>query len=65
MIHALIALVIILCIVGVLLWIVQQIPGIPPIVKTVVIGVAAILILLWILNSLGGFGFGTDLNIHR
>lgn len=50
MITFLISMVIILAIIGLLLWLVMQIPGIPPIVKTVIYVVAGILILLWLLN---------------
>lgn len=41
---------IILCIVGLILWGVQQVPGIPPIVKTVIIVVVGVVLLLWLLN---------------
>jgi membrane-bound metal-dependent hydrolase YbcI (DUF457 family) len=54
MIHTLIVLFILLCVVGLILWGIQQIPGIPPIIKTVVIVVVGCLILLWLLNSMGG-----------
>ena len=53
-VHALIYLLIVLCIVGVILWGIQQIPGIPPIVKTVVYVLVAVILLLWLLNLLGG-----------
>jgi membrane-bound metal-dependent hydrolase YbcI (DUF457 family) len=54
MIHTLLVLFILLCVVGLILWGIQQIPGIPPIVKTVIIVIVGCLILLWILNSMGG-----------
>lgn len=53
-VHALIYLFIVLCIVGVILWGIQQIPGIPPIVKTVVYVLVAVILLLCLLNLLGG-----------
>jgi hypothetical protein len=55
-IHALLAIFIVLCIVGVILWGVGQIPGIPPIVKTVVYVLVAVVLLLWCLNMVGGTG---------
>jgi hypothetical protein len=54
MIHTLIYLFIVLCIVGVILWGVGQIPGIPQIVKTVVYVLVAVILLLWCLSMLGG-----------
>jgi hypothetical protein len=46
---------IVLCLVGLILWGVQQVPGIPPIVKTVVIVIIGCIILIWLLNYvLGG-----------
>ena len=53
MIHTLLYIFIVLCIVGLILWGIQQIPGIPGIVKTVlyvIIGVilaVAVVLLLW------------------
>jgi hypothetical protein len=41
---------IILCIVGLILWGVGQIPGIPPVVKTVVYVVVGIILLMCLLN---------------
>ena len=57
MIHSLLLLFIVLCIVGLILYGIQQIPGIPPIVKTVVFVVVGVVVLLWLLQSLGGAGF--------
>jgi hypothetical protein len=54
MIHTLLVLFIILCIVGVILWGVGQIPGIPAIVKTVIYVLVAVVLLLWCLNMVGG-----------
>ena len=56
MIHLLLLAFIVLCIVGVILWGIGQIPGIPPIVKTVVYVVVAIILLLWLLNFVQGGG---------
>lgn len=56
MIHTLLYLFIVLCIVGLILWAVGQIPGIPPIIKTVVYVIVGVLILLWLLNYVGGPG---------
>ena len=57
MIHLLLLAFIVLCIVGVLLWGVGQIPGIPPIVKTVVYVIVAIVLLLWLLSFVDGSSF--------
>ena len=57
MIHSLLLLFIVLCIVGLILYGIQQIPGIPPIIKTVVFVVVGVVVLLWLLQSLGGAGF--------
>jgi hypothetical protein len=54
MIHALLYIFIVLCIVGLILWGIGQVPGIPPIVKTVLYVVIGVLILLWCLNYVGG-----------
>jgi preprotein translocase subunit SecE len=56
MIHTLLYIFIVLCIVGVILWGISQIPGIPQIVKTVVYVIVAVILLLWCLNYLGGSG---------
>ena len=63
MITTLLAIFIILCIVGLILWGIQQIPGIPPIVKVVVMVIIGVLLLLWCLSAVqgGGFGFGGHL----
>jgi hypothetical protein len=41
---------ILLCIVGLILWGVGQIPGIPPIVKTVIYVVIGVILLVMLLN---------------
>jgi hypothetical protein len=56
MIHTLLYVFIVLCIVGVILWGISQIPGIPQIVKTVVYVIIAVVLLLWCLNYVGGAG---------
>ena len=61
MISAFLSFFIILCIVGVILWGVGQIPGIPPIVKTVVYVVVAVGLLLWLLEHASGFASGAHL----
>jgi len=45
---------IVLCIVGVILWGIGQIPNIPPVVKTVVYVVVAVVLLLWLLSFVSG-----------
>ena len=53
-VHFLLYVFIVLCIIGLILWGINQIPGIPPIVKTVIYVVIGVVILLWLLNSVGG-----------
>jgi hypothetical protein len=53
-IHMLLVLFIVLCIVGLILWGIGQIPGLPPMVKTVVYVIVGIILLLWLLNAIGG-----------
>lgn len=60
MIHTLLYLFIILCIVGLILWGISQIPGIPPIVKTVIYVIIGVVLLLWCLQYVGG-GTGVSL----
>jgi hypothetical protein len=45
---------IVLCIAGLLLWGVSQVPGIPPIVKTVVYVIVGVILLLWALQYVMG-----------
>lgn len=47
-----------LCIVGLILWGCSQIPGIPPIVKTVIYVVVGVILLLWCMQFVGGTGRG-------
>ena len=54
MITLLITALIVLCIAGLLLWGVQQIPGIPQIVKVVISIIVGVILLLWLLNAVQG-----------
>ena len=54
MIQTLLYLFIVLCIVGLILYGIQQIPGIPPIVKTVIFVILGVILLLWCLQYVGG-----------
>jgi membrane-bound metal-dependent hydrolase YbcI (DUF457 family) len=58
MIHSLLYLFIVLCIVGLVLWGISQIPGIPGIVKTVVYVIVGVILLLWCLQYFGPPGVG-------
>lgn len=58
MISTLLMLFIALCIIGLILWGVGQIPGIPPIVKTVVYIIVGVILLLWLLRYVQGGNFG-------
>jgi hypothetical protein len=54
MISTLLVVFIVLCIIGLILWGIQQIPGIPPIVKTVILVIIGVLLLLWVLTFVQG-----------
>lgn len=41
---------IVLAIVGLILWGISQIPGIPPIVKTIIYVIVGVVLLLWLLQ---------------
>jgi hypothetical protein len=58
MIGTLLAIFIVLCIVGLILWGISQIPGIPQIIKVVVYVIIGVILLLWCLNYVGGLGGG-------
>ena len=58
MIGTLLAIFIVLCIVGLILWGISQIPGIPQIIKVVVYVIIGVILLLWCLNYVGGIGGG-------
>jgi len=45
---------IVLCIVGLILWGINQVPGIPAIVKTVIYIVVGVVLLLWLLQFVQG-----------
>jgi hypothetical protein len=53
---------IVLCIVGLILWGINQIPGIPPIVKVVVYVVVGVILLLYLLSYVQGGH--TGFNFH-
>jgi hypothetical protein len=48
---------IVLCIVGLILWGVNQIPGIPGVVKIVIYVVVGVVLLLWLLSYVQGGSF--------
>lgn len=54
MIHELLYIFIVLCIVGLILWGINQIPGIPQIVKVVLYVIIGVIMLLWCLQYVGG-----------
>jgi hypothetical protein len=54
MLTVLLVVFIVLCIVGLILWGVNQIPGIPPIVKVVVYVVVGVVLLMWLLSYVQG-----------
>ena len=56
MITMLIYALIVLAIVGLILWGVGQIPGIPPIVKTIIYVIVGVILLLWLLQYVSGHG---------
>jgi Flp pilus assembly protein TadB len=59
MISTLLVFFIILCIVGLVLWGVGQIPGIPQIVKVVIYVIIGVMLLLWLLQTVQGGHFGS------
>lgn len=54
MITLLLVALIVLAIVGLILYGIQQIPGIPPIVKTIVFVIVGVVLLLWLLTFVQG-----------
>lgn len=58
MIHTLLVLLIFLAIVGLLLWGISQVPGIPPIIKTIVYVIVGVILLLYLLQYVGGPSLG-------
>lgn len=57
MISLLLTALIVLAIVGLILWGVGQIPGIPPVVKTILYIVVGVILLLWLLQAVQGHNF--------
>lgn len=62
MINFLLYALIVLAIVGLILWGIGQIPGIPPILKTIVYVIVGVVLLLWMLSFVQGGG--VHLGIH-
>lgn len=58
MITTLLVAFIVLCIVGLILWGVGQIPGVPPIVRVVVYVIVGVILLLWLLQYVEGGHLG-------
>ena len=54
MITFLLTALIVLAIIGLILWGVRQIPGIPPIVMTIIYVVVGVVLLLWVLSFVTG-----------
>lgn len=61
MITTLLIFFIVLCIIGLILWGINQIPGIPQIVKVVVYVIIGVVMLLWLLQYVEG---GHSLALH-
>lgn len=51
MIELLLTALIVLAIVGLILWGISQVPGIPPIVKTIIYVIVGVILLVWLLNA--------------
>jgi hypothetical protein len=58
MINTLLYLLIMLSIVGIILWGIGQIPGIPQIVKTIIVVLVCVALLVYLLQYLGGHRLG-------
>lgn len=56
MITALLTAFIVLCIIGLILWGINQIPSIPPIIKVVIYVIIGVMLLLWLLQVVQGGG---------
>jgi hypothetical protein len=54
MISTLLTIFIVLCILGLILWGINQIPGIPQIVKVVLYVILGVILLLWLLSMVQG-----------
>jgi len=59
MIHFLLVALIVLAIVGLILWGINQIPGIPAIVKVIAYVIVGVILLLWLLSFVDSGGLGT------
>jgi len=57
MITSLLTFFIVLCIVGLILWGISAIPGLPQVVKVVVYVVVGVILLLWLLQAVQGHSF--------
>jgi hypothetical protein len=55
-ISTLLTIFIVLCIIGLILWGINQIPGIPQIVKVVLYVILGVILLLWLLSMVSGGG---------
>lgn len=64
MIHFLLVLLIVLAIVGLLLWGIGQVPGIPQIFKVIIYVIVGIILLLWLLSAVDSGSLALDLP-HR
>lgn len=62
MIGTLITALIVLAIVGLILWGIQQIPGIPNIVKVILYVVVGVILLIWLLQTVQGHNFSLSRN---
>ena len=61
MISLLLTAFIVLCIVGLILWGVNQIPGVPPIIKVVIYVIVGVILLIWLLQFVQGGHVGVNL----
>lgn len=59
MITTLLVAFIVLCIIGLILWGINQVPGIPQIVKVVFFVIIGVILLLWLLQYVQGAHLGT------
>jgi hypothetical protein len=55
---------ILLCVVGLIAWGINQIPGIPQIVKVVVYVIIGVFILMWLYNYVAGGGVNLSFGRH-
>lgn len=52
---------VVLAIIGLVLWGISQIPGIPPPVKTIIYVIVGVILLLWLLHAVSGGGLRLNL----